>query len=48
MMNDQTEYRNQKSDDDTGSMSYHNECSPDRGKDTNFGVKMQGVATPLE
>lgn len=48
MMNEQLEYRNQKSDHGTGSMSYHNECSPDRGKDTKFGVKMQGVANPLE
>lgn len=47
-MNDQIEYRNQKFDGGTGSMSYHNEYSHEGGKDTNFGEKMQRVATPLE
>ena len=29
-------------------MSYHNEYSPDGGKDANFGAKMQRMTTPLE
>lgn len=48
MMNNQTEYRNQRFDGSTGSMSYRNEYSPDGDKDANFGEKMHRMATPLE